>query len=142
MKLPDLSALTAVLGAAAFLGLLIHKAWPWLRKLVNFINDVQGEDPRDGFPGRPGLMVRVQRIEEGYERKAAAIGDLSTAVARLRAEQVAMSSDLAGVSSDMATVKKELTINGGTSLKDEIRTIRKQIHELIPSQPGTGTRDT
>ena len=145
VTLPDLTAVTALAGAAVgAVGFLVRKAWPVVRKLVVFVNDVTGEPARPGFAGRPGLMERVQRIEESSDAKTKAIEDLTLEVHKTRGQQLAMSTDMAAVkqrmeqsSEDMSAVKAQLTENGGSSLKDAIVQIRRQVAELIPQQrPG------
>ena len=135
MNVPDLTVITAVASAAVgAAGWAVKKAWPVVRKLVTFVNDVTGEPARPGFDGRPGLMERVQRIEESSAEKAKAIGDLAQEVHKARAQQLE-------ISTDMAAVKAELTLNGGSSVKDAIVQIRRQVNALsaIPAQ---AVRDT
>lgn len=42
---------------------VIAKAWPLVKKLSNFLDDVMGEPARPGVPARLGLMERVMRVE-------------------------------------------------------------------------------
>lgn len=64
MPTPDLTwILTALAAAGGVIGFVVHKAWPWLRRLVAFVNDLAGEPARPGFDGRPGVMERIQAIE-------------------------------------------------------------------------------
>lgn len=135
MKLPDPGALVALLAAAVFLAGLIRKAWPWIRKLVAVINDFAGEEARPGVERRPGLMERMATMEKAGAEKTRAIGDLTTEMSRLRSEQVAMSTDMAVLSSDMAEVKKELTYNGGSTVKDAVMSIRHQVNDALAQIP-------
>lgn len=48
---------------AATIGWIVKKAWPFLRKMTHFFDDLMGEPERPGSPARPGLMERVALIE-------------------------------------------------------------------------------
>lgn len=65
-------------GAAAW---LLKVAWPVVRKLNHFVDDVVGEPDRPGVPGRPGLMERVAHIE--HEVKTNHGSSLKDAVKRI-----------------------------------------------------------
>jgi hypothetical protein len=83
-------------------------AWRWMRRLSHFIDDVTGEDARNGQPRRPGLVEQVDMLRTRQEE----IG----AIAKKAAE-------------DVAAVRHELTVNGGTSVKDVVnRTARDTAH--------------
>lgn len=55
-----LGVLAAIATAVAW---LLHKAWPAVRKLNHFVDDVAGEPARPGVPARPGLMERMCNLE-------------------------------------------------------------------------------
>lgn len=83
---------------AAIVGLLIWvvvKVFPWLRKIMHFIDDVTGEPARAGMPPRPGLMERVGVIETKQDEQAVAL----------------------------AVVAHEVTTNHGSSLKDAVKEV-------------------
>ena len=129
MNLPDPAALTAILGAAVgALGWAIHKAWPFVRRFVGVINDFAGEEARPGVERRPGLMERMARQEQADVEKTRKIDELTVQMSRVRADQVAMASD-------MAEVKKEVTTNGGSSLKDAVGKLREQVNEVLKQIP-------
>lgn len=64
---------------------LFKVAWPVVRKLNHFVDDVVGEPDRPGVPGRPGLMVRVAHIE--HEVKTNHGSSLKDAVKRIEEVQ-------------------------------------------------------
>lgn len=149
MNVPDLTVITAVASAAVgAAGWAVKKAWPVVRNLVAFVNDVTGEPARPGYDGRKGLMERVKGIEDTLERKQNAITDLTREVHQARSQQLEISADMAAVkkridesSADVAAVKAELTLNGGSSVKDAIVQIRRQVNALsaIPAQVARDT---
>jgi hypothetical protein len=40
--------------------------WPFLRKIAEFLEDWRGEDPRAGYPGRPGIPERMRNLESEF----------------------------------------------------------------------------
>lgn len=59
--------IAGVLGVLSFGGWVAFKAWPAVRKVSHFIDDLTGEPARPGFPARPGLMERMASLEETQE---------------------------------------------------------------------------
>lgn len=57
-------------GAAVAAVLFGRKAWPWLSRLKDFIDDLMGEPARPGVQARPGVMERLaaQEIETKRNR--------------------------------------------------------------------------
>lgn len=53
--------LVALLSA---IGWAFYKAWPAVRKLNHFVDDVAGEPARPGVPARPGLVERMANVED------------------------------------------------------------------------------
>lgn len=165
MDLPG-TEITAVVAAVTAVSVAAKKAWPWIRKSVQTVNDLAGEPARPGVDARPGLMERMYLLEQTSKRKADSVDELTTAVQRLRADhaekttaignlaaevhhlrsdQALVSTDMAMMSGSLAEVRRELAYNGGSTLKDQVRDIHQQmqaIRELIPTQPTTDTRDT
>lgn len=82
--LPSL-IVTVIIIFAGLLGWLIKVAWPVVRKMSHFVDDVVGEPDRPGIPGRPGLMVRVAHIE--HEVKTNHGSSLKDAVKRVEQKQ-------------------------------------------------------
>jgi len=83
-------------------------AFRWLRRLSHFIDDVTGEEPRNGQPRRPGLVEQVDLLRVRQEE----IGTIAKKAAE-----------------DVAAVRHELTVNGGDSVKDVVnRTARDTAH--------------
>lgn len=87
--------IAVLLGVA---GLAI-KGWPYLKKFIDFIDDVAGEPARPGTPARPGLMERMLT----FESKQAQIKD------------------------KLDTVHHELFPNSGKSLRDQTNRIERLI---------------
>lgn len=54
--------LTVVVGVA---GWLLRQAWRIGTRWMRFLDDFFGEAPRDGMPGRPGVMSRITAMETG-----------------------------------------------------------------------------
>lgn len=56
---------TLALWAAAAGALIVaaRKAWPWLSRVKDFIDDLMGEPERPGVPARPGVMARLAAHE-------------------------------------------------------------------------------
>lgn len=55
--------LLLVVGTLVGIIAFLVKAFPIVRKLIAFLNDVGGEEARPGFPARPGLFDRIHSIE-------------------------------------------------------------------------------
>lgn len=89
----------AAICALAWLG---WKAWPLVRKISHFIDDVAGEPARPGFDARPGLMERLQAVESKQD-------DLTAAV---------------------AVVRHEVTTNHGSSLKDSVKRLEARVDNI------------
>lgn len=41
----------------------VRKVWPILVGISHLVDDIRGESPRPGVPGRPGLMERLATVE-------------------------------------------------------------------------------
>jgi hypothetical protein len=59
--------------AAAVLGVLIgakpaRMLWHLVRGTTRFLDDYFGEPPRDGYPGRPGVMARLASMDDRLGR--------------------------------------------------------------------------
>lgn len=73
---------TAVIGLIVGLIVwLVKVAWPFVRKLSHFVDDVAGSPERPGVPKRLGLMERVALIE--HEVKTNHGSSLKDAVKRI-----------------------------------------------------------
>lgn len=53
-----------VLGFLAAVWKGVRGVWRFMRKVNNFIDDLNGEPARDGVPERPGLMRRMEAVEQ------------------------------------------------------------------------------
>lgn len=79
------AATAAVVTAAA----VARKAWPFVRRLVEFADDITGEEPRPGLPeGRPGLLKRMDALDEQLKQVRSEVtttggGSLKDAVNRI-----------------------------------------------------------
>ena len=70
-----------------------------LRRAAHFLDDVTGEEARNGQPRRPGLVEQVDLL-------------------RVRQEEIGALAKQAA--DDVAAVRHELTLNGGDSVKDVV----------------------
>lgn len=43
------------------------KLWPFIRRFNFLVSDLQGEKERPGVPARPGVMERLESIEENQK---------------------------------------------------------------------------
>lgn len=57
-------ALVALMAVIAFLW---AKVWPVVSRFVHFLDDFIGEKARPGVPARPGVMERLQALEEALD---------------------------------------------------------------------------
>ncbi len=98
--------ITVILAAIA----AVWKSVTWvhgrMRKIFRLVDDLAGEEPRPGFPGRPGLLTRVSSIEtlqrahgERLERGDSGFDEVRERLQRIEAE---------------------LHPNGGGSLRDQV----------------------
>lgn len=49
---------------AGVLGFLWRKVWPVARRFSHFLDDFLGEKSRPGVPARPGVLERLQSVED------------------------------------------------------------------------------
>lgn len=91
------TVIAILLGAA---GWLVKVAWPFVRKLNHFVDDVAGEVARPGTPARPGLMERVALIE--HEVKTNHGSSLKDAVRRVEDKQALQGDQLDEQSDQLA----------------------------------------
>lgn len=74
---------------------LVKVAWPFLRKISHFVDDVAGEPDRPGVPGRPGLMERVAHIEhEVKDNHGSSLKDAVKRIEEVQGEQSTQIKDL------------------------------------------------
>lgn len=90
ISVENLLAVGAVLGAVAVIGgavLAVFKGCRWMwrlgRRTGHFLDDWNGEAPRDGEVGRPGALARLGAVEK--ELKPNGGSTLKDAVSRLEA---------------------------------------------------------
>lgn len=102
----DLILLAPWLAGIAVLVWVGVKVFPWVRKIMHFIDDVTGEPARPGVPARPGLMERLTVVEEKQDAQATALG----------------------------VIKHEVTTNHGSSLKDAVKSVDAAVSELTAWQ--------
>lgn len=110
------------------IGAVVRKAVPPMRRILSFVDDVQGEQPRPGLPhGRPGIMERLAKVEENTQTAQAeskAARDLAAQaadVASVTAEAVR------GIDAKVTRITKEFDNNGGTSTLDLLTHIAEAV---------------
>lgn len=73
-----------IIGAAITAGGFVLKfrkvAAKFLRLMEHFADDWSGVADRDGVKGRPGMMLRVSRLEDGQAAMAVQIGEIMDVV--------------------------------------------------------------
>ena len=106
-----LAILWVLLVAAILLGVV--KAFPVVRKFVTFVNDVAGEEARQGFPARPGLFDRIHSIEITQQSVSDKVDSIEIA-----------QKDMAG---KVEKVHHELFPNSGKSLRDQTNRIEAKV---------------
>jgi hypothetical protein len=108
-----ISALTtiaiAVGGAAVWAG---RYGWRVISRTTRFLDDYFGEPASGGLPGRPGVMARLQSVEQ-----------LVTKVAE-----------------DVSRVAQETRPNGGTSLHDVVARTEQAVAGIRDEQAAMRTR--
>lgn len=109
----DLIPLAPWLAAIAVLIWVGFKVFPWLRKLMHFIDDVTGEPARPGVVARPGLMERFATVEVKQDEQGIALATQGAA---------------------LAVVQHEVTTNHGSSLKDAVKKLEKKFDEHLETK--------
>lgn len=105
-NLSDLTAgeiFTSLVAVGGVVTLLYAKVWPFIRKAVQLVNDLLGEEPRPGLPeGRLGVLERMDRMDKR----------------------------IAAVESTVADIRHEVTPNGGGSLRDAVTRLERNSAEI------------
>jgi hypothetical protein len=63
MSLATIESVATIAGAAVVVSGVIIAGRKPVKKFVDFMDDMSGEPARPGVPERPGVMVRLERIE-------------------------------------------------------------------------------
>lgn len=97
---------------AAAIGWIIKKAWPFLRKVTHFFDDLMGEPERPGVPERPGIMSRLETIEGRlggveHEVKTNHGSSLKDAVKRVEQKQILQGEQLDEQSDQLAELHEQ-----------------------------------
>ncbi|MGV2914526.1 hypothetical protein [Streptomyces alfalfae] len=117
---PALDTLLVWGGAVSLAGGLLTLAWRAVRgtarfgrRVDEFIDDWRGEPSRPGVPARPGVMERMEGLEDR----------------------------MGGVEDDLQRIKHELYPNSGGSLRDAVDQANARLAVLCPDEhpPDTGT---
>lgn len=104
-----------VVAALWLLVATIQKLWlqvwvTWLGPLRKFLEDWNGEDARDGVPGHPSVMARLEALEEQGKTAAA---------------QGAVSADR------INEIQMNVKPNGGSSAHDKLAKHLDELHNLV-----------
>ena len=109
-----LTALSSLaLAVVAVLGWCTRHVVRVASRFIRFLDDYFGEPGRPGVPERPGVMARLQAVEESLARAAASAA---------RAEAAA------------AQVLAETQPNGGTSLRDVVHRTARDVAGIRTTQ--------
>jgi hypothetical protein len=115
---------TQVVGALTAIGTFLTlvfksvKGWrafkrKWRTNLDNFFSDWNGVPDRPGVTGRPGVLVRMQAIEQGQEGTARELAEQSTTLRDIVTV-------LAKHGDKIDAIDHELHPNSGKSLRDDL----------------------
>ncbi len=151
LELIDWSTLGSVVVALAFGVWVVRKAWPFIRRLTDFLDDLMGEAARPGVPERPGLMVRVERLEgaaaqavhntqpnggeSAYDNLARSVRDLRDDVARVRATGEATAAAVADLGPSVKRLDKRVSSHV-TESKAWVQAV-KAVDPSTPDWPDT-----
>lgn len=114
----NVASTVAIIGT---IGIVIRKAVPPMRRLLNFLDDISGEAPRPGLPqGRPGIMDRLARVETKVDSAAV---DAKAA----RALSTAVADQVSEVKTAVEQVRREFDNNGGSSTIDLLTHIAEAV---------------
>ncbi|MFF8768482.1 hypothetical protein ACF07Q_28540 [Nocardiopsis dassonvillei] len=102
----------AVITALLIIGRFIRMAWQAGRRLGHFLDDWFGEPPRDGVPGRPGIPARIGALEETSGQMCERLGAVDSRVQR---------------------VEHELHPNSGSSLRDAVDRVEREVSKPQPA---------
>lgn len=118
-------SLTALGGSAVAGSWLVRKAARLFRKADEFFDDYRGTPPRPGVPANPGVMERLQSIEESQAKDRVASVETEARTAAILAD---LDIRLTDVQQKTNEVHHETQPNGGRSMKD-------QMNRLDPEYP-------
>lgn len=95
-----------VVAVVAGLGWAVRWAWRVLRRVVHFLDDYAGQPARDGLPARPGLMARLQSVEELVAKVVAET--TPNGGGSMRDEVARTARDVAEIKTEQAAVRSRL----------------------------------
>lgn len=118
-----------VVAALWLLVATIQKLWlqvwvTWLGPLRKFLEDWNGEDARDGVPGHPSVMARLEALEE-QGKTAAAQG----AVSADRIKELEDTGRQTAIKID--EIQMNVKPNGGSSAHDKLAKRLDELHNLV-----------
>jgi hypothetical protein len=103
------AATALALAVVGCLAAITRWGWRIARRVSHFLDDYSGQPARDGLPERPGVMARLQSVEELVAKVVAettpnggkslrdAVNRTAADVADIRIEQARVRADLAGL---------------------------------------------
>ncbi|MBT2537187.1 hypothetical protein [Arthrobacter sp. ISL-69] len=120
----DLITVSPILGGIGLAGFIVWKVAPVFRKWSRFIDRVTGvpADPKTGQHEVLGLFERMDHQDAKLEEHSAAT--------------TAQSLELAEQSAVLETIRHEVEFNNGSSVKDAVTRIEKQLDDHL-TQPTT-----
>lgn len=126
--------ISALLAVPTTLGALVFRPVSrFIRKFSQFLDDWTGEPERPGIAARkPGVMERLHRMEGDQADAAQIRTDVQAALIASEKRTSAVLADidvnLAGAMQQIETMHKELTPNGGGSLKDQMSRVDRTLN--------------
>lgn len=108
-----LRQLLYLIGAGSTIAAFFAWVLPFIRKVVHVIDDMMGEAEREGVPARPGMLVRMSRVE-------------STS-----SEALTLARNTAAQQADITHALQELYSNNGSSLRDAVERIETKLDGLL-----------
>jgi hypothetical protein len=136
---PTMQVVGALTAIGTFLTLVFKsvKTWrafkrKWRTNLDNFFADWNGTPDRAGVPGREGVLVRMQTIEQGQQATADELAEQS---ATLR-EIVTV---LAKQGDKIDAINHELHPNSGKSMRDDLNRLIARTGVTVNDTPPEST---
>ena len=127
-------ASVALIGSTIITGAvwLLRKGSKIIRRVGNFLDDFNGVPARDGVPAVPGVMVRLQKLDECQtelmDDRAEVKRALATTDVKVDREFAAISKRLDSMEPQVSEIHHEIKPNDGASMKDQLTRVDKTLN--------------